>query len=42
LKEASNIMSDNFKWAKELAAWKHKVSLVWNEIEIKKQKSPMD
>ena len=29
------IIRDNFKWAKELAAWKEKVSLVWSDIEIK-------
>jgi glycogen phosphorylase len=35
LERSRNIMRDNFKWAKELAAWKQKVSLLWDEIEIK-------
>ena len=30
-----NIKKDNFKLARELAAWKHKVSAVWEEIEVK-------
>jgi glycogen phosphorylase len=35
LERNRNMVSDNFKWAKELASWKQKVSLVWNDIEIK-------
>jgi glycogen phosphorylase len=30
------ITQDDFKWAKELAAWKLHVSSIWNTIEIKK------
>jgi len=31
-----NIVSQDFKWAKELAEWKHQVSLVWDQIKVKK------
>src|SRR5690606_14874490 len=30
------IAADNFRWARELADWKLKVSSLWNEIEVKK------
>ena len=29
------VVNDNFKLAKELAEWKHKISSVWDEIEVK-------
>jgi alpha-glucan phosphorylase-like protein len=31
-----NMVNENFKWAKELAAWKLKISSVWDQIELKK------
>jgi glycogen phosphorylase len=34
-KRSRNILNENFKWARELAAWKQKVSLLWDDIEIK-------
>ena len=36
LERSKKIMQDDFKWAKELAAWKYRVSSIWNTIEIKK------
>ncbi len=30
------IRNENYKWAKELAAWKYKISQAWNDIEIKR------
>lgn len=35
LARATSINKENFKWAKEMAAWKQKVSAVWDSIEIK-------
>lgn len=32
---STNMINNNFKWAKEMAAWKHKVSSVWDKIEVK-------
>lgn len=34
LERSRNILNKDFKWAKELAAWKQRVSSVWNEIEV--------
>jgi glycogen phosphorylase len=31
-----NVVNEDFKWAKELADWKHQVSLVWDQIKVKK------
>ena len=31
-----NVKNENFRWARELAAWKYKISSVWDEIEVKK------
>jgi len=31
-----NVVNQDFKWAKELAEWKHQVSLVWDQIKVKK------
>ncbi len=31
---AKSIANENFKWAKEMAAWKNKVAAVWNSIEV--------
>jgi len=31
-----NIISEKYKWAKELAAWKYKISTIWDTIEAKK------
>ncbi len=36
LERSKKIIKDNFSWAKELAAWKSKVSSIWNSIEVKK------
>lgn len=35
-----NILKDDFKWAKELAAWKKRVSLAWDQIEVLKKDVP--
>ena len=32
---AKKIKTDNYKWAKELAAWKYKISSAWDSIEVK-------
>jgi len=32
---SQKIQNENFKWAKELAAWKEKIYSSWNDIEIK-------
>ncbi|MDD4107519.1 MAG: alpha-glucan family phosphorylase, partial [Prolixibacteraceae bacterium] len=29
-----NIKNENYKWAKELAAWKKEISSAWNDIEV--------
>jgi glycogen phosphorylase len=34
LKRSKNIQNENFKWAKELAAWKLRVASVWDQIEV--------
>ena len=36
LERSRNIIQEDFSWAKELAAWKLRVSSIWNSIEIKK------
>ncbi len=33
---SKKIIQDDFKWAKEIAGWKLRVSSIWNSIEIKK------
>lgn len=40
LERSRKIAGDNFKWAKELAAWKLRVSSIWNTIEVKKLDFP--
>ncbi len=39
LERSAKVIGENFKWAKELAAWKFKVSSVWDNIEIKHTQS---
>jgi len=34
-RQTLQIRENNFKLAKELAAWKYKISSIWNEIEVK-------
>ena len=29
------VIADNYKLAREMAAWKHKISTIWNSIEVK-------
>jgi alpha-glucan phosphorylase-like protein len=36
LERSNNIKNENFKWAKELAAWKLRVASVWDQIELVK------
>jgi len=36
LKRHHSIINENFKWAKELAAWKNKIYSAWNDIELKR------
>ncbi len=38
LERSRKIIQDDFKWARELAAWKYRVGSIWNSIEIKKIK----
>lgn len=35
LDRSKKMVADNFRWAKEMALWKQKVSMLWNDIEIK-------
>jgi len=37
LDRSRNIVKDDFKWAKELAAWKNRISSVWDQIEVLKK-----
>ena len=39
LERSEKVTGENFKWAKEMAAWKFKVSAVWDKIEIKHTQS---
>ena len=32
---ANKVKADNFKLAREMAAWKYKISTAWNSIEVK-------
>jgi glycogen phosphorylase len=36
LERSNHIKNENFKWAKELAAWKFRVASVWDQIELVK------
>ena len=36
LERSNHIKNDNFKWAKELAAWKLRIASVWDQIEVLK------
>jgi hypothetical protein len=37
LDRSRNIVKDDFKWAKELAAWKNRISSVWDQVKVLKK-----
>lgn len=39
-KRHGSIINENFKWAKELAAWKQRIYSLWDDIEVRKIEIP--